>query len=78
MTLLTHKLKRETRTRTWSRSRYRPIIVILEPPGALIGFRLKGERTTYFLPVADLFRMAVKREVERQRRERKKLKGGSR
>ncbi len=58
-----------------SRGRGRAIIVSLEPPGELIGLRLKGERRTYHLPVAWLYLEAVRRSValERKNRPRKAI-----
>ncbi len=56
----------------------RPIIIILQPPN-LIGFRAKGCRKVYYLPVDACYSMAVKAEFAAMRREKlknKKMKRG--
>ena len=51
MTKLNRPVRRETQATSWERSKIRPIIVSIEPPN-LLGFRLKGTRRTYYLPIA--------------------------
>lgn len=72
MTTVTRRVRRETSARQFSRGQNRPVIVVLEPPGDRIGFRLKGERKTFSLPVGVLYAMAVRAHHEAQR-DRKKL-----
>jgi hypothetical protein len=59
MTTLTKPISRET-AKVVSR---RPVIVTLAPCGgqseALIGFRLKGERTQYTMTVSDAYRLSA-------------------
>ncbi len=59
MTKLTKPVSRETNRRVGKR----PIIVTLAPAGseneALIGLRLKGQRTQYVCAVSDVYRMAA-------------------
>lgn len=59
MTKLTSNVTRET-ARTYNR---RPVIITLAPAGsqneALIGLRLKGERTQYVVALSDIYRLAA-------------------
>ena len=74
MTMINHKLKREGCLSMFSKGKRRPIIIELSPPGDVIGLRLKGERTTYYLPIDWCYRTAVEarvREVRRLKREAK-------
>jgi hypothetical protein len=59
MAPVTRKLKRESRSTIFSNGRRRPVVLILEPPGDVLGLRLKGERTTYYLPLDWCYRQAV-------------------
>jgi len=70
MTPITRPLARESATALHSAGRARSVIVELSPPGVLIGFRLKGTRTTYHLPIDHCYREAVRNEVARRKRER--------
>lgn len=58
-TKLSKPVARETQKSYQSRN----VIVIIAPAGsqdeALIGFRLKGKRTTYVSPLSDHYRMAA-------------------
>jgi len=67
MTTLRRNLSRVSSASVFSRGRYRPVVVILEPPGTLLGLRLKGERRTYHLPLAWCFCEAVRRTVAAER-----------
>ena len=67
MTPLRRNLSRVSSASVFSRGRYRPVVVILEPPGTLLGLRLKGERRTYHLPLAWCFCEAVRRTVAAER-----------
>lgn len=70
MTPINRPLARESAAAMHSAGKARPIIVELSPPGALVGFRLKGTRRTYHLPIDWLYREAVRNEIARQKRER--------
>ena len=72
MTPCTRKLARESCASIHSQGRSRPVLIVIGPPGDVIGFRLKGCRQTYYLPVAHCFREALKNELARRRAERKK------
>lgn len=50
-------------------------IVITIGPGELIGFRLKGTRTTWETTVGACYTMAVKAEVQRRKLEKAKARG---
>ena len=77
MTTLRRNLSRVSSASVFSRGRYRPVVVILEPPGTLLGLRLKGERRTYHLPLAWCFCEAVRRTVatEKAAKQQAKRKG---
>ena len=66
MTKLSTKVCRETA----NEYQHRPIIVSLCPLGAqkdrLLGFRLKGTRTTYIASVAAIFRIAALGYAQRE------------
>ncbi len=74
MTLLNRTVRRETCAGTYSGGKFRPIIVTLDPPGNVIGFRLKGTRRTYYLPVGKCFleasRIAHAHEVAERKKQR--------
>lgn len=74
MTPINRPLARESANGIHSAGRRRPIIVELAPPGLLVGFRLKGARRTYWLPIDHCYREAVRNELARQKAERKKLR----
>jgi hypothetical protein len=74
MTTLTRKVKRETNAVVHEARRVRSIIVELEPPGRVIGFRAKGTRTTYTLPIDWCYRQAVLAHVEAARRAKREAK----
>ena len=59
MTALREPIQRQTAATVFERSLERPIIVSLEPP-AILGFRLKGTRRVYRLPVQTCFWLAVR------------------
>jgi hypothetical protein len=65
MPKLNKPIKRETAASIFERSQHRNIIVSVEPTrdGAMIGFRLKGSRDTYRLPVAGLYQRAVEHHL---------------
>ena len=72
MTKIHTKIKRECAVSVFSNGRRREVIVELSPPGNLIGFRLKGERCTYSLPLdwcyktaAMLAARAIRRKAEK-------------
>lgn len=71
MTNVDRKLARQSCVPMHSGGRHRPIIIELLPPGELIGFRLKGMRTTYYLPVKTCYLEALKARMATLRAERK-------
>ena len=74
MTTLRRHLRRVSSASVFSRGRYRPVVVILEPPGTLLGLRLKGERKTYYLPLAWCFCEAVRRTVAAEKSAKRKTR----
>lgn len=76
MIAVTRALSRQSPARVHSGGRSRQIVIELAPPGDVIGFRLKGTRTTYHLPVDWCYREALKAELARRRAERKKARKG--
>ena len=68
MTTLTRRVVRESAATIHEAARKRPIVVTLEPPGRMIGFRPKGTRTTYYLPIDWCYTRAVQAHVEAARR----------
>lgn len=74
-TTVNRKLQRQSSTAVYSGGRARSVIVELEPPGSLIGFRLKGTRRTYRLPVDWCYREALRAEIARVKLEKRKAKG---
>lgn len=75
MMTINRRLRRESLASIHSGGRRRAVVIELDPntPG-LIGFRLKGTRTTYQLPVDFCFREACRAEMARRKAERKRLK----
>lgn len=73
MTDLNKKVKRVTHKHIHEAGRTRPIVVILQPPG-LLGFRAKGCRKIYYLPVENCYHLAVKAEVALQKKLKKQKK----
>ncbi len=61
-----------------SGGRHRPVIIELAPPGDLVGFRLKGMRTTYWLPVSWCYLEALKVRMAAIRAERKAARAAKR
>lgn len=78
MTPITRPLARESAKRLHSAGKARAVIVELAPPGELIGFRLKGTRRTYYLPIDWAFREAMRCEIARQKAERRKARNEAR
>lgn len=80
MTPITRPLARESSAALYSAGRRRPVVIELQPdgPGSIgagfIGFRLKGTRRTYYLPIDWAFREAVRAEIPRQKAERRKAR----
>jgi hypothetical protein len=68
------KLKRESPAAIHSAGKRRQIIIELAPPGDTVGFRLKGTRKTYRLPVGWCYCEAVKAEIEREKLERRRAR----
>jgi hypothetical protein len=76
MTKLTNSVERETAGTIFERSKLREVIVTLAPPNR-IGFRLKGTRRVYWLTSEGCYAMAVKADVDTQRRDRQRRRGRS-
>lgn len=74
MTPCTRRLSRESAAAIHSQGRTREVIVELRPPLDVIGFRLKGTRTTWFLPVAYCYREAIRNELARRKAEKRKAR----
>lgn len=74
---VTRPLARISTAAVHSAGRTRAIVVELMPPGEVVGFRLKGTRRTYWLPISWCYREALKAEVVRQRAEWRKGKAKS-
>lgn len=72
-TKCTRPIYRETFGGILERGKIRPVIVSVEPPN-VIGFRLKGMRTTYYLTAEGCFMQAVKAKVAGDKREKAKAK----
>ena len=77
MTTINRKMHREGCITIFSNGRRRPVIIILEPPGHLIGLRLKGERHTYYLPIDWAYKEAVLAHVRAERRKKLDAKKGA-
>lgn len=71
MTTINRKLKREACLSVFSKGKRRHIVLELAPPGDVIGLRLKGERTTYYLPLDWCYRIAVAKSVSAAKRLKK-------
>lgn len=72
MTIIRKPVKRETIFQVPERG-LRNVIVSIEPPG-IVGFRLKGMKTTYRLPSDYLWWVAMKAEIAFQKKEKAKAK----
>ena len=73
-TTVNRAVKRQSATAIYSQGRARSVIVEIEPPGAVIGFRLKGTRRTYRLPIDWCYREALRAEIARVKAEKRKAK----
>lgn len=71
MTTVTRPVRRETLARQYSKGKNRPVLIILEPPGTLIRLRLKGERKSVAIRVADVYTMACRAEALAKKAARK-------
>ncbi len=75
MTPINRPLARESAAVVYSAGRRRPVVLELDPGMPdLVGFRLRGTRTTYYLPIGHCGREAVRNELARRKAERKKLR----
>jgi hypothetical protein len=74
MTGINRNVIRQSTHAIHSAGRRRPIVIELHPPGDVIGFRLKGTRTTYCLPVDWCYREALRNELARRKAERRKAR----
>ena len=74
-TKLNKPIRRESEASIFDRGELRYVIVSIEPArgGASVGFRLKGTRDTFRLPVASLFVRAVEHHTYRIEREARRL-----
>jgi hypothetical protein len=73
MTELNKKVSRVSRALRFERGKHREVIISLEPPD-LLGFRLKGTRTTFYLDAETCYCLAVKAQVAAEAKERRKQK----
>lgn len=71
MTKLSAPIQRETTATVFERSQHRPVIVTLQPNNT-IALRLKGTQRTYTLPVDQCYELAVKAEIEFNRRAKRR------
>jgi hypothetical protein len=74
-TKLNKPITRETDSSVFDSGKLKDIIVSIEPTrgGALIGFRLKGTRDTFRLPVGSLFVRAVDHHNQKVEQKAKRL-----
>lgn len=74
MTNINRRLQRESISRHYSKGKLREIIILIEPPGTRVGFRLKGERKTVYLDLKVAYTYAatltMKADKERKKQER--------
>lgn len=77
-TCVTRLVKRETCAGVYSAGKRRAVLILLHPPGSMIGFRLKGTRHTFYLDVEACYRRAVRQEQDRQKQERAAARKGKR
>jgi len=71
MTTVTRPVRRETLARQYSRGKVRPVLLTIEPPGVLLRLRLKGERRSVAIRVADVYAMACRAEAQAKKAARK-------
>lgn len=80
MTEVTRRVRRKTAARLYSRGKSREVILILDPPGTIITFRLAGEKRSVSLSVSVAYGLACRAEAEatreRKKQERKSRKAG--
>lgn len=76
MTPVNRPVRRETNGRVYSLGELRNVMVIIEPPGTLIHFRLKGMRQIYSLTTEFCYREAMRQELVRKQEAKKKKKVG--
>jgi len=74
-TKLNKSVTRETASNIFDSGSLKEVIVLIEPTrdGALIGFRLKGTRDTFKLPVGSLFVRAVEHHNQKVERRAKAI-----
>lgn len=65
------QVRRETAALQREQGKTRNVIVTVEPPTGLLGFRLKGLRRTEWLSADVVYEMAVKARVRSEAREKK-------
>jgi hypothetical protein len=74
-TAINRRCRRESSASVHSQGRRRAVIIQLDPTTpTLVGFRLKGTRTTYYLPIDHCFREALRAELARRKAERKRAR----
>ncbi len=71
MTKLKRTVSRETHGTIYSQGKHRSVVVSIEPPNVL-GFRLKGTRTTYYLTSDGCYLAAVQATLAAEKRDRSK------
>jgi hypothetical protein len=64
---------RETTATVYERGKDRKVTVVLSPPD-LVGFKLKGMHTTFWLDAEACYSMAVKAAVLAEKKEKEKRK----
>lgn len=74
MVPVTRPVRRESASLVFSAGEARPVIVSIEPPGKLLGFRLKGMKKTYTLSTEFCFREAMRQELLARQEARKKAR----
>lgn len=75
MRSINRHLARESNASIHSQGKRRAIVIELDPnTPTLVGFRLKGMRTSYNLPIDWCYREAVRVELARRKAEKKKAK----
>lgn len=74
MTHVTRKVQRISPAAVYSQGRLRSVIICVEPPGDLVGFRLKGTRRTWTLPVSWCYLEACRATLAREKAEKRKAR----
>lgn len=70
MVTVTRPVRRLTAASMHSRGKRRNVVIIIEPPGSVIRFRLAGERRTVALATSVAYGLACQAEAQAKRRAR--------